>query len=204
MFNVCPGCGEYRPNREVRAQDEVAICECGDVQPFRPRPLFIVGGASGTGKSTVLVRIARRELPVLPLDGDILWCDAFGERVNEHAELWLRMAKNIGMAGKPVMLFSGGLVVPENVEGCVERRYFSEVHRLALVCAEDVLTARLRARPAWRGASRPEVLAAQLDFNRALMRIAERERIELVDTTSISIEEAADRILAWTLERLTR
>jgi hypothetical protein len=197
VFDVCPGCGEYRPDRDVRPSEGIAVCACGDVQPFRPGPLFLVGGACATGKSTVLNRLARRELPVLPLDGDILWCDAFGQGVRQYAEIWLRMAKNIGLVGKPVAIFAGGLVVPDNVEPCVQRRYFSEVHRLALVCSDEALVARLEQRPAWRGASRPDVLEAQREFNRGLARIAEREGIELVDTTSISIDAAADRIEAW-------
>lgn len=62
------------------------------------------------------------------------------------------MAKNISQAGRPIVLFGTGMGVPENIEPCVERRYFSEIHYLALVCDDGVLAQRLRARPAWRGA----------------------------------------------------
>ena len=197
MFNVCPGCGEYRPDREIHHREQVAVCPCGDRQTFRPGPLLVVGGASGTGKSTVINQLRYRELPVVPLDGDILWCEAFRQELRGVAERWLRLAKNIGMSGKPVMLFDGGLVVPENIEPCVERRYFSDVHRLAFVCEQDTLKERLLARPEWRGASKPEVLEAQLGFNAALKRIADDEGIELVDTTSISVDDSAERVLAW-------
>lgn len=203
MFNVCPGCGEYRPEREVRPQEAVAVCECGHVQPFRPGPLFLVGGASGTGKSTVLHRLATRELPVVPLDGDILWREEFRREVGEWSELWLRMAKNVGLAGKPVMLFAAGLVVPENVEPSVERRYFSRIHRLALTCDDEVLAERLRARPAWRRASHPDVLNEQLKFNRWLRDNSAGVGITLVDTTSISVAEACDGVLAWLRQRMS-
>lgn len=197
MFNVCPGCGQYRPDREIRVVDAVAVCGCGDVQAFRPGPLFVVGGASGTGKSTILNKVGRRVLPVLPLDGDILWDERFRDRVDQYVDVVLRLAKNIGMAGKPVMVFAAGLVVPENLETSVERRYFSTIHRLALVCDDHELTTRLRARPAWRGASEPDVLAAQLDFNRGLTRLSATEDIALVDTTSISVDDAAEQVIGW-------
>ncbi|MEM9460735.1 MAG: nucleoside kinase [Myxococcota bacterium] len=200
MFNVCPNCGDYRPDREIHHEEQVAVCACGDRQAFRPGPLLLVGGASGTGKSTVINQLRYRELPVIPLDGDILWCEAFRQELRGVAERWLRLAKNIGMSGKPVMLFDGGLVVPQNIEPCVERRYFSEIHRLALVCDGDTLKKRLQARPEWRGASNPEVLEAQLNFNAGLKKI---EGIELVDTTSISVDASAERVVNWMYRALS-
>lgn len=202
MFNVCPGCGEYRPARDVRAAQAVAVCRCGHVQVFRPGPLLIVGGASGTGKSTVLHRLATAELPVVALDGDVLWREEFRDRVGEWAEIWLRMAKNVALAGKPVMLFNAGLVVPENIESAVERRYFSEIHRLALVCDETVLEARLRARPGWRRASEPEALRAQLGFNRWLRESGPSQGIEIVDTSEISPDAACGAVRAWMAARM--
>jgi ribose 1,5-bisphosphokinase PhnN len=197
MFNVCPGCGEYRPAREVRPEQAIAICECGHVQEYRTRPLFVVGGASGTGKSTILHRLATSELPVVALDGDILWREEFRRQVDEWTEIWLRMAKNIGLAGKPAMLFAAGLVVPANIERSVERRYFSQVHRLALTCDDEVLAERLRARPSWRRASDPGVLVEEMRFNRWLRDNGDAEGIARVDTTSISVAEACDAVLTW-------
>ncbi len=202
MFNVCPSCGDYRPDREIRAEVGLAVCPCGDVQTFSAGPLFIVGGPSATGKSTILNRIGRRTLPVVPLDGDILWLDAFRDGVDAYFELCLRLAKNVGMAGKPVLMFAAGLVVPENIESCVERRYFSEVHRLALVCQEEELGRRLRARPQWRGAGDEDFVATQVEFDTSIRKLAPTEGIELVDTSSISVDEASDRVIAWVRRRL--
>lgn len=69
-------------------------------------------------------------------------------------ETWLRICKNISQSGRPVTLFGAGAGVPENIETCVERRYFTEVHYLALVCSDDVLQDRLLTRPAWRGSQK--------------------------------------------------
>lgn len=201
MFNVCPGCGELRPEREVLSARGVVRCACGHEHPFTPGPLFIVGGASGTGKSTALLRMANSPLPVVALESDILWRDAFAEDHGDFVESWLRLAKNIGLNGKPVMLFGAGLVVPENVEGCVERRYFSEIHRVALVCEREVLEERLRARPEWRGSSRPTQLAAQLDYNDWIRANAAEHGIAVVDTTRISTDETARALVDWVTDR---
>ena len=103
------------------------------------------------------------------LDADILWCPAFDkpdDGYRDFFEIWLRMAKNIGQSGRPVVLFGAGAGVPENIEPCVERRYFSAVHRLALVCDDDVLVERLRARPQWRNAGTTAFVESQVAFNR--------------------------------------
>jgi hypothetical protein len=64
-----------------------------------------------------------------------------------------------------VVLFGGGCAVPANIEPLAERRYFSAVHYLALTCDDAELTARLRARPAWRNSAEEPFLSQQLAFN---------------------------------------
>ncbi len=108
--------------------------------------------------------------PAVCLESDILWRPEFdrpGDGYRDFFETWLRMAKNIGQAGRPVTLFGAGFAVPGNLEACVERRYFGPLHIPALVCDDDVLAQRLRQRPAWRGVTE-DFIAAQLDFNRWL------------------------------------
>lgn len=48
------------------------------------------------------------------------------------------MAKNISQPGRSVVLVGAGMGVPENIEPCVELRYFAEVHYLAMVCTDDI------------------------------------------------------------------
>jgi hypothetical protein len=64
-----------------------------------------------------------------------------------------------------VVLFGAGAGVPENLETCIERRYFSQIHYLALVCADDVLSERLQERPAWRGTREAAYIQENIRFN---------------------------------------
>jgi hypothetical protein len=47
---------------------------------------------------------------------------------------------------------------PEQGEACSGQRSFGALHHLALVCDDDVLESRLRARPAWRRSDTAEVI----------------------------------------------
>lgn len=170
MMNVCFNCGEYRADKIVDPSGPYAICPICDYKHlFLQLPLLIVGGASGTGKSTVCRILLGRMSEVVLLEGDLLWrpeLDKPEDKYRDFFETWLRMCKSISQSGRPVVMFNSGMVVPENVEGCVERRYFSEVHYLALVCEDEVLAERLRSRPAWRKSSDPANIEEQVRFNR--------------------------------------
>ena len=56
-------------------------------------------------------------------------------------------------------LYGAGVGVPENIEPCVERRYFSKVHYLVLVCSYETLQDQLLSRPAWRLSRDPVTVA---------------------------------------------
>ncbi len=153
MLNVCWNCGLFRADKEIEPTIPAAICpECGHQHPFIRLPLLMVCGASGAGKTAVYQNLMGTIPGTILLEADILWGEAFNrpaENYREFFETWLRLAKNIGQAGRPVTLFCAG-GIPENIEPRVERRYFAKVHYLALTCAQEELAARLRRRPAWR------------------------------------------------------
>ena len=51
VFTVCPSCGEYSEEKEIDAACPFAICPyCGYRHRSVHLPLFIITGASGTGK----------------------------------------------------------------------------------------------------------------------------------------------------------
>ena len=99
-----------------------------------------------------------------------------------------------------------GCAVPEQFEPCAERRYFAELHYLALVCDDDVLATRLKARPQWRGSGGEENIRNHINFNRWLKDTAPRTNpaTSLLDTTGIGLSVTTDAVLEWIREKQTR
>jgi 2-phosphoglycerate kinase len=209
MFNVCPACGEYSVEKVVEqdGSEAVAVCpSCHHAAPFLRLPLFVITGASGAGKSTVcqqLVRVLRGQY--VALESDILWgvVPATAEEdFRDYRNVWLRLAKNIGQCGLPVVLC--GTAVPDQFGSCPERRYFSALHYLALVCDDDELRKRLTSRPAWRQSHTESFVEQMVAFNRWLKEHAALTvpPLSLHDTSSCGIEETVSEATAWIRERL--
>jgi len=207
MMNGCFNCGLYHADKVIDRDGPYAICpECGHKHSFLQLPLLIVAGASGVGKSTVGQQLAGRVREAIVLEADILWRAEFNkpeDKYREFFETWLRMCKNISQSGRPVVLLCAG-GIPENVEGCVERRYFSAVHYLALTSRDGDLADRLRKRPSWRNCDDEAFIEAQVRFNRGLKEAGSQTElaIELLDTTGVGIEETVERVASWIGERI--
>ena len=208
MLNTCYNCGAYRVDKLIVPEGPYAICpECGYRHPFLWLPLLMISGASGVGKSTVCRALAGRMSQIVPMDSDMLWRREFDTPENkyrEYFEIWLRVCKNIAQSGRPVALFGAGMGVPENIEPCLERRYFSDVCYLALTCDPRVQTERLLRRPAWRKSADPDYLETHIRFNRWFRDNADKvtPRIDLLDTTETSLEETCQRVADWIRGRL--
>ena len=205
MMNVCFQCGIYRADKEIDPAGPFAICpECGYKDHFLQLPLLVVGGASGSGKTAVCRYLLDHAPGAVCLDSDILWRPEFNRpetKYKDFFETWLRMCKNISQSGRPVVLFGAGIGVPENLEGCIERRYFSQIHYLALVCSEETLSSRLQERPLWRGTREAAFVKAQLDFNQWFKEYDGQPAIRLVDTTDAAVQDTARAVQEWIREK---
>lgn len=209
MLNICFKCGSYRADKIIDPQGPVAICpECGYRHHFLYLPLLIVSGASGAGKSSVCHHLMGTYQDAVLLDTDILWRDAFNQPENNYQdffETWLRMCKNIHQSGKPVVLFGAGFGVPENLENCVERRYFPEIRYLALTCSDEILSTRLQQRPKWRGNKHQGFIDEQQRFNQWFIKYTKNHSqppIKLLDTSQKTVPETADDVKIWIKENL--
>jgi hypothetical protein len=102
------------------------------------------------------------------------------------------------------VLFGAGLVVPTNVEACVERRYFSTVHYLALTASDEALRARLLERPAWRRSSSERFIAGQLEFSHWLRERAREpgDSFECLETTLEAPATTAAKAERWIRTRI--
>lgn len=201
MFNACHECGLYRADKWIDSERSLAICpECGYAHSFRQLPLLVVSGASGTGKSTICNALVGKIEEAILLDVDILWSEAFNrpaENYRSFFEQWLRLCKNINQSGKPVVLFGAGCGVPANLEHCEERRYFSEIYYLALVCDDAVLRQRLVQRPAWRESGNDLFVTSQQQFNQWFKQYEEQPPIYRVNTTLTPVDECVNQAAAW-------
>ena len=208
MFNVCPNCGEYTADKAIVPDGAYAICrKCNFRQKFIRLPLFIVTGAGGVGKSTVCLRLTAKMKEVVVLDSDILWRAEFDQpetNFREYREIWLRVCKNVSQAGKPVVLCGGG--EPTQFEQCIERRYFSQLHYLALICDDQILVSRLRNLPPRLGPLKDEYIEKQVVFNRWLLNNAQNTEppMALLDTSEITVDETVEKVEQWIRSFLNR
>jgi hypothetical protein len=196
----------YSEEKTIDPGGPFAICRyCGHAQPFKQLPLFIVTGASGSGKSAACLLLA----PLLPecivLEADLFWRPEFDkpeDNYREYRNLCLRIAKNIGQAGHPVVLC--GTAIPEQYETCPERRYFTARHYLALVCDDPLIQQRLESRPPWRNSANPDHILAHVELNRWLKANAETTTppMTLLDTSSATIQTTAGQIAGWVRRHL--
>jgi chloramphenicol 3-O-phosphotransferase len=204
MINVCEHCGQYRNDKIVDRENSCIICpECGYKKAYKLLPLFMVSGASCSGKSTICNYLAGKSNDFMALDMDILWAKHFDQPENNYKpffETWLRMAKNIAQAGMPVVLFGAGCI-PNNVESCIEKRYFSKIHYLGLVCSDDILEKRLHNRPKWRNSSNNDFIINQIGYNNFLKL---NKEINTIETDNTTIKDVSERIKNWVDQRNPR
>lgn len=212
MYNVCPQCGMYAVEKTVtplngtpsQAHITCPHCQHSVVVPYLP--LFIINGASGSGKSAVQVQLMARMASVVWLESDIFWNDAFNTPEDDYLALrsyTLRAAKNVMWSvRKPLVL--QGTALPHQMEPNPERRYFSAVHYLTLICDNEALVRRLRARPGWRDSQDESFIQHMCVFQDWLRANAADTNppMTLLDNTELSESETADRVAGWIEARL--
>lgn len=204
---ICPHCGQRSEQPVLVSADPATLAcpACPGRRSFLRQPLFCLTGPSGAGKSTVAAIVgpclAGR---VVTLEQDVLWDPELADRPGGTVRFratWLRLAAMIGQSGRPVLLC--GTVVPAELEPLPERVLFAAVHYLALDHRSELLAARLRARPAWRGWDEHRI-AEMVAFADELRATAATMRppVDLLDATGRDASEVAGQVQRWVLDRL--
>jgi hypothetical protein len=179
-FAICPKCGW---------KDDTASVE----------PLFLVTGASGSGKTTIYGPLARL-LAGRCVVFDVDWLlDAAGVLANgaSLAELpwagfdqaWLAVAHGVAQGGLPTVLL--GPLTPTRLEGNAGRKWVGPVHTLVLDCPNETLRARIESRPGWRSRD----VAEQVSFGSWLRE----NTTDQIDTSRCSPHEAANAVADWVI-----
>jgi broad-specificity NMP kinase/DNA-directed RNA polymerase subunit RPC12/RpoP len=199
---VCERCGAWSDQVLVEGNEHICTA-CGHRRRFRRLPLFAVSGASAAGKSAVGNQLPAALPECVVLEQDLLWRNEYAQSAEEQTTFrrtWLRIAMNVAQGGRSLVII--GTVLPEHYENQPERRFFSDIHYLALVCGTDELERRLRALPAWRGWDDQKV-ERMLAFNEWLLENVQvtDPPMTLLDTTADSVDETARSVVAWVRER---
>jgi hypothetical protein len=204
---ICPRCGEWidRPLAIAPAGPSAILMTCPRCrEPSRVEQhrLWFVTGSSGSGK-TVLTPLLRPRLPecvVFECEAIHYWLFKDERGYASLYNQWLQVAREIALNGRPTVLV--GTALPEQLDDCPNRPYFSEIRYLGLVCDAAEQARRLRARPAWRRSAEPAFVERSIGFTERLRELARAGRVELLDTTGVTPEAAADRAAAWVQRRL--
>jgi broad-specificity NMP kinase len=204
---VCPRCGAWSTRASATPAGpgwaDLACPLCGHATTIRHLPLFVLTGASGSGKTATCERLLRTLPECVVLESDVLlatlrsWAD---EDIRHYWDQWMRLLLQIHQAGRPVLLC--GTVMPRHLEATPDRDGIAAIHYLALVCDDGELERRLRARPAWRGCDE-SFIAGQVAFNRWWRSDdSQLDSVVRLDTTDAEPEETAGRVRSWVQARL--
>jgi hypothetical protein len=171
---------------------DLGVCpRCGWVEIARRAPLYVVTGASCSGKTAIFAPLAAAltEFAVFDMDwlidplttstGAIDW-DAF-------LDAWLSVAHGLAQGYRSTVLL--GSLQPDWLETLPARRWTGPIHFAVLDCADEQRRARLTQRPSWR----EHAIDKQLGFAAHLRRMIS----PVLDTTSESPEQTALRVAAW-------
>lgn len=158
-------------------------------------PLFIVTGASGSGK-TYVIKELRKLMPNFDIFDPDSIVEFIGHDWEKNREIWLRVARNIAESGRITVIC--GTMMPWDVEKCADYSFFKHVYYLNLHCDEKTRETRLRERN-WS----EEDIQHHKDFAKRLIEIADEAYhppMPTVDTTETNVSQVASQIKKWILQ----
>jgi energy-coupling factor transporter ATP-binding protein EcfA2 len=172
------------------------------VNPTKKMPLFVITGASGVGKSTISKMLYENEKNYIVLESDILWDERFNtpeDNYRKYRELWMRLCANISQIGLPVVLC--GCALPEQFEFCIERKYFTDIYYIGIICDEHILVSRMRD---GRKITDEGWIKSSVEFNNWLRKNADKTSplINLIDCSKITLDEAVEKVDVWIRNRI--
>ena len=204
---ICETCGRTSFPELIPAVGSVLRCpHCADERPFVKRPLLVVTGAPGVGKSTLCARLAGTIPGTVLLDADI-HAEEFVSVVSpehDYPAFWrsmMRLAHELAQNNVVVVYFA--VMLPEQILANRDvLGYFDSVHFLCLTCPPAVLGARLAGREGEPLATaRVEVW---LDFDRTLVAAAKEMPTATIVDVGRTLDEVEHDVRGWIIAQLDR
>lgn len=196
MIAICPRCGSGEWNKEI--EGNLIVCpDCGEKWGFIKKPLYILTGCSGVGKTTTAGKIQKLTTDYVVLDADFFYnimphdTDADYYAQIEQME---SLSKNIMQCGKPVIWAKAGNI--DMFARTYNCRFFNNIYVLALVCSEESLRKRMIE---GRNITDENWIKSSIQYNeyfKAHSQIGELE-FETLNTDGKTVLQVAEAVLAW-------
>jgi gluconate kinase len=203
MIGICPKCGNYEWNKQISENKKNIICkQCGHQWNFKAMPLFVLTGCSGVGKTTTAQELLQRDTNFIVMDADFLY-NIMPHDTDEDCKNWvehiLSLSKTIMQSGKPLLWTLAGAL--DKFEHTYNRRFFTEIYFLALVCNSEDLEKRMRE---GRHITDSNWIQSSIDYNRWFIEngTVSDKRIATYDITGKSVSEVADYVTKWVEARI--
>lgn len=198
MIGICPKCGNYEWKKQITENKKDIICQqCGNQWKFKAMPLFVLTGCSGVGKTTTAQELLQRDTKFIVLDADFLY-NIMPHDTEEDCKNWveqiLSLSKNIMQGRKPLLWTIAGAL--DHFENTYNRRFFTELYFLALVCNSDDLEKRMRE---GRHITDSNWINSSIDYNRWFIEngTVSNHNIDTYDITGKSVSDVADYVTQW-------
>ncbi|CAG7637931.1 hypothetical protein PAESOLCIP111_03894 [Paenibacillus solanacearum] len=169
----------------------------------RKLPLFIVTGASGAGKTTVMdeLRVQLPDFDVFSTDADAFGAMAASLDYPSRFQILFRFAYGVAKSGRGTVIC--GTLMPWDAEKCDAYSEFSEVCFINLHCDDATRNSRLRHR-ADQAIWTDEMLRSHETFARWLLDNADtayNPPMPTIDTTDTPPAEVAEQIKEYVLRK---
>ncbi|MBE6885109.1 MAG: hypothetical protein E7487_10955 [Ruminococcaceae bacterium] len=199
MVAQCPACENTEWDKEISGN--MIICpHCGHRWTFIKKPLFILSGCSGIGKTTTAKELQKLTSDFVVLDSDLFYnIMPHDTEVDYYAQIEQiqRLSKDIMQCGKPIVWTMAGNL--DKLSLTYHSRFFSAIHVLVLVCSEDTLRLRMTA---GRKITDENWIRGSLEYNtffKTHQQIGDT-KFETRNTDGKAADEIAKTVLQWLQE----
>jgi hypothetical protein len=195
MSLVCPKCGAYAVTNLHHSHNSVRCGACKEIFRANIYPLFVVTGASGTGKTSILPYLRSKLREIVVFDKDLLW-NRCGDQFYNN---WLRTAYSIAQGGRFTLI--SGIIMPSDFDTCEDRNLVGAIYYINLFCSDEILEKRLNARPAWRQCSNEWFINEHKLVEQRLLDLSSTHHppIPSIDTSNTTPNQVAEIIIDWVL-----